>query len=242
MIVSHCSLQDWSFIVSMKIKDFFDKVLQTDGKSIKKLIQIAEGYDTTPGHLLPDAIQDRLRRYINVYGLAGNFTTENGKLKGGPLTEVRGVNLTLAKIDVGDDYLLIDFRDVYRMASDYFETENIPNLHTYIIRNKLKVLVNEEVLEKITTICPEFFDGMDLEEAPITNKDLNIGCRVTGYLSPSARFAAGGKNMQYAATSVKILKKEPEAECPVCGFVDKISVSKCKKCGAIFEDNANIGS
>ncbi len=78
---------------------------------------------------------------------------------------------------------------------------------------------------------------------PITNKDLNMGCRVTGYLSPSARFAAGGKNIQYAATSVKVLKsKEPEAECPVCGFVDKISVSKCKKCGTIFEDESNIGS
>lgn len=189
--------------MSMKIKDFFDKVLQTDGKSIKKLIQIAECYDTTPGHLLPDAIQDRLRRYINVYGLGCELTA-----KGGTLTEVRGVNLTLAKIDVGNDYLLIDFRDVYRIASDYFETENIPNLHTYIVRNKLKVLVNEEVLEKITTICPEFFDGMDLEEAPITNKDLSMGARTTGYLSPSARFAAGGKSIQYAATSVKILKSK----------------------------------
>lgn len=207
---------------------------------IKKLIHIVEGYDTTPGHFLPDAIQDRLRRYINVYGLAGTFTAKDGCKS---LKEVRGINLTLAKIDVGNDYLLIDFRDVYRMASDYFETENIPNLHTYIVRNKLKVLVNEEVLEKITTICPEFFDGMDLEEAPKTNKDLNMGSRVTGYLSPSARFAAGGKNIQYAATSVKVLKsKEPEVECPVCGFVDKISVSKCKKCGTIFEDESNIGS
>lgn len=226
----------------MKIKEFFDKVLQTDGKSIKKLIQIAEGYDTTPGHLLPEAIEDRLKRYINVYGLGGTLTAKDGTLTGEPLKEIRGVNLTLAKIDVGNDYLLIDFRDVYRMASDYFETENIPNLHTYIVRNKLKVLVNEEVLEKITTICPEFFDGMDLEEAPITNKDLNMGSRVTGYLSPSARFSAGGKNMQYTATSIKVLKKEPEAECPVCGFVDKISVSKCKKCGTIFEDESKIGS
>lgn len=235
---SHYSFQDWSFTMSMKIKDFFEKVLQTDGKSIKKLIQIAEGYDTTPGHFLPDAIEDRLRRYINFYGIGGELTEEGGALKA-----IKGLNLTLAKIDVGNDYLLIDFRDIYRMASDYFETENIPNLHTYIVRNKLKVLVNEEVLEKITTICPEFFDGMDLEEAPITNKDLNMGSRVTGYLSPSARFTAGGKNIQYAATSVKVLKyKEPEAECPVCGFVDKISVSKCKKCGTIFEDENNIGS
>lgn len=235
---SHYSFQDWSFTMSMKIKDFFEKVLQTDGKSIKKLIQIAEGYDTTPGHLLADAIEDRLRRYINVYGIGGDLTENGGVLKA-----IKGLNLTLAKIDVGDDYLLIDFRDIYRMASDYFETENIPNLHTYIVRNKLKVLVNEEVLEKITTICPEFFDGMDLEEAPITNKDLNIGSRVTGYLSPSAKFTAGGQNMQYAATSVKVLKQqEPEAQCPVCGFVDKLSVSKCKKCGAIFEDEANIGS
>ena len=224
--------------MSMKIKDFFEKVLQTDGKSIKKLIQIAEGYDTTPGHLLADAIEDRLRRYINVYGIGGELTENNGVLKA-----LKGLNLTLAKIDVGNDYLLIDFRDVYRFASDYFETENIPNLHTYIVRNKLKVLVNEEVLEKITTICPEFFDGMDLEEAPITNKDLNMGARVTGYLSPSAKFTAGGHNIQYAATNVKVLKQqEPEAECPICGFVDKLSVSKCKKCGAIFEDSANIGS
>ena len=206
---------------------------------IKKLIQIAEGYDATPGHLLADAIEDRLKRYINVYGLGGTFSAKGG----GQLKELKALNLTLAKIDVGNDYLLIDFRDVYRMASDYFETENIPNLHTYLVRNKMKVLVNEEVLEKITTICPEFFDGMDLEEAPITNKDLNMGARTTGYLSPSARFTAGGKNIQYAATSVKVLKyKEPEAECPVCGFVDKLTVSKCKKCGTIFEDESKIGS
>ena len=206
---------------------------------IKKLIQIAEGYDTTPGRLLADAIEDRLKRYINVYGLGGIFSAKGG----GQLKELKALNLTLAKIDVGKDYLLIDFRDIYRMASDYFETEDIPNLHTYLVRSKMKVLVNEEVLEKITTICPEFFDGMDLEEAPITNKDLNMGSRVTGYLSPSARFTGGGKNVQYAASSVKVLKcKEREAECPVCGFVDKISVSKCKKCGTIFEDESKIGS
>jgi len=229
VIVSHCSFQDWSFIVSMS-KSIFGK--------IKKLIQIAEGYDMTPGHLDADAIEDRLKRYINVYGLGGTINPAKGE---GKLKELKALNLTLAKIDVGNDYLLIDFRDVYRMASDYFETENIPNLHTYLVRNKMKVLVNEEVLEKITTICPEFFDGMDLEEAPITNKDLNVGARVTGYLSPSARFTAGGKNMQYAATSVQVLKA-PEASCPVCGFVDKLTVKKCKKCGTIFEDESNIGS
>lgn len=205
---------------------------------IKKLIQIAEGYDTTPGHLLEDAIEDRLKRYLTVYGLGGTISAKGE----GQLKELLALNLTLAKIDVGNDYLLIDFRDVYRMASDYFVTENIPNLHTYLVRNKMKVLVNEEVLEKITTVCPEFFDGMDLEEAPPKKEDLDLGARVTGYLSPSARFTAGGKNMQYAATSVQVLKKEPEAQCPVCGFVDKITVSKCKKCGTIFEDESNIGS
>lgn len=227
--------------MSMKIKDFFEKVLQTDGKSIKKLIQIAEGYDTTPGHLSPEAIEDRLRRYINVYGIGGDLTENSGVLEA-----IKGLNLTLAKIDVGNDYLLIDFRDIYRMASDYFETENIPNLHTYIVRNKLKVLVNEEVLEKITTICPEFFDGMDLEEAPITNKDLNMGSRVTGYLSPSAKFAAGGKNIQYAAsTKIWVPSQkygEPEAECPVCGCIAPLSASKCPDCGIVFEDESNIGS
>lgn len=229
--------------MSMKIKDFFDKVLQTDGKSIKKLIQIAEGYDTTPGHLSPEAIEDRLKRYINVYGLAGTFTAKDGCKS---LKEIKGVNLTLAKIDVGNDYLLIDFRDIYRMASDYFETENIPNLHTYLVRNKMKVFVNEEVLEKITTVCPEFFDGMDLEEAPITNKDLSMCARTTGYLSPSARVMGGGKNIQFAAsTKIWVPSQkygEPEAECPVCGGIAPLSASKCPDCGVKFEDENKIGS
>ena len=219
--------------MALKIKKLFNKVLETDSKSIKTLIQLAKGYDTTPGHLLEDAIEDRIRHYVYTYGLAGELTP-----KGGSLRTVQALNLTLAKIDVGDDYLLIDFRDIYRLASDYFETENIPNLHTYLVRNKVKVLVNEEVLEKITTICPEFFDEMDIEEAPLTPVDL--GSRITGYLSPSAKFTAGGKNIQYAATSVKVIKYVPEAECPNCGFVDKITVTKCKKCGAEFE--TNIGS
>lgn len=209
---------------------FFDKLKNI---SVKKLIHIAEGYDVSPGHLTPEGIGDRLAKFIIRYDDS----------RGGKVKSVEGINLTNAKIDAGKDYLLIDFRDIYLNASDYFETEDIPNLHTYILEHNYKVFVNEDVLEKITSVCPEFFDRMDLEEAPITNKDLNMGSRVTGYLSPSAKFTAGGRNIQYAATSVKVLKsQEPEAECPVCGFVDKISVSKCKKCGTIFEDESNIGS
>ena len=109
-------------------------------------------------------------------------------------------------------------------------------------KNEYKVAIDYDTMDFFVQLHPEFFDGMDLEEAPITREDL--GSRITGYLSPSARFTGGGKNIQYAASSVKVLKykKEPEAECPVCGFVDKLTVKKCKKCGTIFEDESNIGS
>jgi hypothetical protein len=199
-----------------------------------KYIQIKEDYDLSPGRLTPEGIEHRLSKFV----------FRHNEHRDGKIRSVEGINLTLAKIYTEDNCrIFIDLRDIHWDSSDYFETEDISNLHTYILKHNYKVYVNQEVLEKIISVCPEFFDGMDLEEAPITNKDLNMGARVTGYLSPSAKFTAGGHNIQYAATSVKVLKQqEPEAECPVCGFVDKLSVSKCKKCGAIFEDSANNGS
>lgn len=207
---------------------FFDKLKNI---SVKKLIHIAEGYDVSPGHLTPKGIGDRLAKFIIRYD-----DPRDGKVK-----SVEGINLTNAKIDAGKDYLLIDFRDIYLNASDYFETEDIPNLHTYILEHNYKVFVNEEVLEKITSVCPEFFDKMDIAETLDTEEGEKRTRwptawpqRITGYLSPSANFG-GGQNMQYAATSVTVLKAAPKVACPTCGFEDFVSAKKCKKCGAEFE-------
>lgn len=207
---------------------FFDKLKNI---SVKKLIHIAEGYDVSPGHLTPEGIGDRLAKFIIRYD-----DPRDGKVK-----SVEGINLTNAKIDAGKDYLLIDFRDIYLNASDYFETEDIPNLHTYILEHNYKVFVNEEVLEKITSVCPEFFDKMDIAETLDTEEGEKRTRwptawpqRITGYLSPSAKLG-GGQNMQYAATSVTVLKAAPKVACPTCGFEDFVSAKKCKKCGAEFE-------
>lgn len=205
---------------------FFDKLKNI---SVKKLIHIAEGYDVSPGHLTPEEIGNRLAR----------FTIRYDDPRGGKVESVEGINLTNAKIDAGKDYLLIDFRDIYLNASDYFETEDIPNLHTYILEHNYKVFVNEEVLEKITSVCPEFFDKMDIAETLDTESEGEKTTpwspkRITGYLSPSAKLG-GGKNIQYAATSVTVLKASPKVACPSCGFEDFVSVKKCKKCGVEFE-------
>jgi len=199
---------------------------------ITKLIHIAEGYDVSPGHLTPEGIGDRLEK----------FTIRYDDPRGGQVKSVEDINLTFAKIDAGKDYLLIDFRDVYRNASDYFETEDIPNLHTYILEHNFKVFVNQEVLEKITSVCPEFFDKMDIAETLDTEEGEKLTSwptarpkRITGYLSPSAKFTAGGKNMQYATSSVQVLKAAPKVACPTCGFEDFLSVKKCKKCGMHFD-------
>lgn len=196
---------------------------------ITKLIHTVEGYDVSPGHLTPEGIGDRLSKFIIRYD----------DPRGGQVKSVEGINLTFAKIDAGKDYLLIDFRDVYRNASDYFETEDIPNLHTYILEHNYKVFVNQEVLEKITSVCPEFFDKMDIAETLDTESEgekltpwpTARPKRITGYLSK----VAGGKNMQYAASSVTVLKAAPKVACPTCGFEDFLTVKKCKKCGMHFE-------
>jgi hypothetical protein len=191
---------------------------------ITKLIHIVKCYDVTPGHLTPEAIKDRLSKFIFSYD-----EPCDGKIR-----SVEGINLTFAKIDAGKDYLLIDFRNVYRNASDYFETEDIPNLHTYILEHNYKVFVNQEVLEKITSVCPEFFDKMDIAETLDKEEGEKLTPhpkRITGYLSK----AAGGKNMQYAASSVTVLNAAPKVACPTCGFEDFLTVKKCKKCGMHFD-------
>lgn len=201
---------------------FFDKLKNI---SVKKLIHIAEGYDVSPGHLTPEEIGNRLTR----------LTIRYDDPRGGKVESVEGINLTNAKIDAGKDYLLIDFRDIYLNASDYFETEDIPNLHTYILEHNYKVFVNEEVLEKITSVCPEFFDKMDIAETLDTESEGKKTTpwppkRITGYLS--------GPGPVYTAASVKVLKRArqaPKVACPSCGFEDFVSVKKCKKCGAEFE-------
>lgn len=192
---------------------------------ITRLIHTVEGYDVSPGHLTPEGIGDRLAKFIIRYD----------DPRGGQVKSIEGINLTFAKIDAGKDYLLIDFRDIYRNASDYFETEDIPNLHTYILEHNYKVFVNQEVLEKITSVCPEFFDKMDIAETLDTESEgeklTPHPKRITGYLSK----VAGGKNMQYAASSVTVLKAAPKVACPTCGFEDFLTVKKCKKCGMHFD-------
>ena len=87
-----------------------------------KYIQIKEDYDTTPGRLTPEDIGRRLSKLVFRYD----------EPRDGEIKSVEGVNLTLVKIYPIEGRLFIDFRGV-DLNVDYFDTEDISNLHTYIL-------------------------------------------------------------------------------------------------------------
>ncbi len=156
-----------------------------------KYIQIKEDYDLSPGRLTPEGIEHRLSKFV----------FRHNELRDGEIRSVEGINLTLAKIYTEDNCrIFIDLRDIYWDASDYFETEDISNLHTYILKHNYKVYVNQEVLEKIISVCPEFFDKMDIEDTMYTESD---NSKTT---LQSATGCTSGTGPVYAATTVTILK------------------------------------